>query len=391
MKRATLALLAAATAAAPVTLDGQGRLPRRVLFTGLGVAVGLGLTAVYSAGEHNRAIGWCTSGECVGILSTTVGGLVGFMIGREADSHYALRYRSAPPLTLAGRTRALRTRATFVTLDRALLAAWGDEGAELVAALPSLEYLGRRGQGLRNVTDAAVDQDRQRLLLSTPTGLYLYGLAGEAPGTRVLGGEVAAIAPLGRRLAVATATALRLGEASGDSVVWRTDSTTAADRVTDLRWQNDTLLWVLTESALWAYRAAPDGPLAVTGRVDLRGSLRRVDLRDTVAAVAAGSEGVYLVHVGNPAAPRVMAHWSEPRFVYDVAVWANLVAAAAGPEGLYLLQQAGGDLAPMGLDRNAGFVSSVAVSGESLYALDRSGGLLRRLDLPHRSGAPDGR
>jgi hypothetical protein len=105
--------------------------------------------------------------------------------------------------------------------------------------------------------------------------------------------------------------------------------------------------------------------------------------------VAAGSEGVYLIHVGDPSAPRTAAHWSEPRFVYDVALWGTYVAAAAGPEGLYLLEPAGAALDPVGLDRDAGFVTSLAAVGGVLYALDRSGGLVRRMELPQRT--PDQR
>jgi len=329
VKRALLLLLAIALVATPAPVNAQDRLPRKFLFAGIGVGIGLGITAAYSAGNFSKNIGWCTSPECVGIVSSVGFGFVGYLVGREVDQHYALRYRAAPPISLQGNTRALRTRATTLALDRSLLAAHGDDGVELVAALPALAYLGHRGQGLRDVTGTAVDDTRQRLLLGTTTGLYLYTLSGDAPGTRVLSGETAAVAPRGERVAVATATALRIGTVAGDSVSWRADSTTAADRITALRWQRDDLLWVLTESALWAYGVSADDSVTMLGRVDLRGSLRRLAVRDTLAAIAAGSEGVYLVDIRTPAAPREIAQWSEPRYVYDVALWRDALAVAA--------------------------------------------------------------
>jgi len=375
-----LVVLTVGTAPAP-PLGAQNRVPRKWVFAGIGVGLGVGITAAYSAGNFGSNIGWCTSPQCVGIVSSVGFGVIGYLIGREVDQHYALRYRAAPPLSLRGHSRALRTRATTLTLDHALLAAHGDDGVELVSASPSLAYVGQRGHGLRDVTSTAVNDAGQHLLIGTTTGLYLYTLSGEAPGTRVLSGEMAAVAPRGDRLAVATASAVRVGTVGADSVVWREDSTTAAERVSALRWQRDDLLWVLTESALWAYAVGADD-LLLLGRVDLRGSLRRLAVRDTLAVIAAGAEGIYLVDIRDPSQPRELARWSEPRYVYDVALWRDYVAAAAGPEGLYLLQPSGTGLLPIGLEREAGFVSSLAPTLEALYALDRSGGVIRRLEAP---------
>jgi hypothetical protein len=390
VRRGLLLALALLVAAPAPEAAAQDRVPRKWLFAGFGAALGLGLTAVYTSGEFNTNIGWCTSAKCVGIVSTTFAAFVGFMVGREVDNHYAERYRAAPPVSLAARTRSLRTRATTLTLDRDLVAAFGDDGVELVSAAPTLDYVGHRAAGLRDVTDAAVDGPARHLLVGTTTGLYLYALSGEAPGTRVLAGELAAVAPRGDRVAVATASALRVGTmgpdpaGAPDSITWRPDSVTWADRVTDLRWRDDTLLWVLSESALWAYRVPRDGEIGITGRADLPGTLRRLAVSDTLAVVAAGAEGVYLLHVGDPAAPRELAHWSEPRYAYDAALWGDVIAVAAGPEGLYLLELGPDGLRPLGLERDAGFVSAVAAAGGALYAIDRNGGVIRHLALPGR-------
>ncbi len=390
MRRGLLLALAILVAAPAPRVAAQDRVPRRWLFAGVGAALGLGLTAVYTSGDFSTNIGWCTSAKCVGIVSTTFAAFVGFMVGREVDNHYAQRYRAAPPVSLDARTRPLRTRATSLAVAHDVVAAFGDDGVELVAATPTLDYVGQRAVGLRDVTDAAVDDPGRHLLVGTTTGLYLYALSGEAPGTRALAGELAAVAPRGDRVAVATATALRVGAIgpdttdAADSISWRPDSVTWADRVTDLRWRDDTLLWVLSESALWAYHVPRDSAIGIAGRVDLAGTLRRLAVADTLAVVAAGAEGVFLLHVGDPTAPREVAHWSAPRYVYDAALWGHLVAVAAGPEGLYLLELAPEGLRPVGLERDAGFVSAVAARGGALYAIDRNSGVIRRLVLPER-------
>src|SRR5207302_10094999 len=105
--------------------------------------------------------------------------------------------------------------------------------------------------------------------------------------------------------------------------------------------------------------------------------------------VAAGAAGVYLVRINDPTLPRVLARWTEPRFVYDVALWGGDIYAAAGPEGLYVLRPHLDHLEAIGLARSVGFVAALAADGDALYALDRTGGVLRRIDL--KPPVPTGR
>ncbi|MBI1967302.1 MAG: hypothetical protein HYS40_04880 [Gemmatimonadetes bacterium] len=364
----------------------QSRLPRQWLYAAGGIAFGLGVTAIYNAGNYSKSLGWCSSAKCVGVFSTAAGGLVGYLIGHEVESKHRLRYRLAPPLDLPSRARMLRTRASGLELDRQLVAVVGDEGIELVSAEPRLDHLGHRARGLRDIADVGLRADAASLLVGTGTGLYLFSVTGQTEGVRALGGEVHAVAARGARVAVASGGVLQIGMVAGDSVTWRADSGAFAGRTTDLRWENDTLLWVLTESALTAVAVPSDSAPVALGSVELRGPARRLAVKAGAVAVAAGAEGVYLLRTTDPAMPRVVAHWAEPRYVYDVALWTDeggtRVFAGAGPEGLYVLEPEGGQLKAVGLVSNVGFVAALAAGPDALYALDRTGGVLRRLD-PH--------
>lgn len=381
MRRA-LAIVLALLVLVPRDGSGQNRFPRRWLFAGVGVAFAATATAVYDAGDHVAGLGWCTSTRCVAISSTVFGVGVGFLVGREVDERYAMRYRAAPPIELASRSRLLRTRATMLERDHDIVAAFGDDGVELVEATAGLAYRGQRARGLRDITAAGVAAAPERLLVGASTGLYLYSLRGDAAGRRTVAGEIGAVAPRGDRLAVALGGTLRLGTLVADSVVWQADSGAPGDRISDVRWQEDSLVWVLTESALTAYRVDSSGAPQLAGRVEMQGTLRRLGLADTLAAVAAGADGVYLVHIGDPAEPREIGHWTAARYVYDAAVWNDLVAVGAGPEGLYLLQPRDGTLAAFGLSREAGFVAALAPAPDALFVLDRTGAVVRRFLPP---------
>lgn len=389
MKRSALCLVLVLFAAARPDA-AQARPRRQWIYAVGGVAFGLGMTAIYSGSNYSKSLGWCSSVKCVGIFSTLGGGLVGYLIGTELDGKYRQRYRLAPPVEFPSRTRMLRTRATGFELDQDLLAVLGDEGVELITAGPPLEYVGHRARGLRDISDVGVRAEAASLLVGTGTGLYLYSVSGRTEGVRTLGGEVTAVAARGARIAVATTGVLRIGAPSGDTLVWRADTSALDDRAVDLRWQNDTLLWVLLESGLHAYAVSADSAPIRLGSLSLTGSAHRLAVGAGTVAVAAGAEGVYLLDTADPAAPRIAAHWTDARFVYDVAFWGAdrdlRVFAAAGPEGLYVLEPGDGRMTAVGLVSNAGFVAALASGPDALYVLDRTGGVLRRLD-PRQAAA----
>ena len=375
IRRVMAAVLLLAVPSRPVAAQ------RRWTYAAGGVGLGLVLTAIYGSGTYSRSLGWCSEVRCVGLVTTGAGGLVGYLIGHDEDVKRRIRYQVAPPLEMTSRTQVLRTRATGLDLGGRLVAVSGDEGVELVAATPALAYIGHRARGLRDIQDVSLPADTARMLVGTTTGLYLFAVSGDAAGLRALDGEVTAVAIRGDRVAVSGAGTLRVGTVAGDSVRWRTDTLALAGRVADARWQDDTTLWLLTERQLASYRVPADSPASRLGAVDLEGPARRLAIQDTLAAVAAGAAGAYLVRLNDPALPRVLAHWSEPRYVYDVALFGGTIYVAAGPEGLYVLRAAAGRLEAIGLARSVGFVAALAAGSDALYALDRTGGVLRRIEL----------
>jgi hypothetical protein len=376
MRRAVTLVAAVAVLGQPAAAQS-----RRWLLAAGGAAIGLGLTAVYGSGDFNQSLGWCSSVRCVGIFSTVSGSLVGYMIGHDQDERYRLRYRVAPPFEVSDRTRILRTRPTGLELGAGVVAISGDDGVELVSAQPRLDYLGHRARGLRDIQDVSMPADSARFLVGTSTGLYLFAVSGDAAGLRALDGEVSAVAMRGSRVAVTAGGMLRVGTVTGDSVHWRIDTLALSGRVSDARWQDDSTLWLLTERQLASYRVPADSAATLLASVDLEGPARRLTIRDTLAGVAAGAAGVYLVRLNDPTLPRVLAHWTEPRFVYDVALWDGNIYVAAGPEGLYVLRAGVGRLEAIGLARSVGFVAALAAGTDALYALDRTGGVLRRIEL----------
>src|SRR5437879_4195676 len=306
MRRAVTAVAALALLGQPAAAQSR----RWVLAAG-GAAVGLGLTAIYGSGSYSRSIGWCSSVRCVGITTTVGGSLVGYLIGHDQDERYRLRYRVAPPFEVSSRTRMLRTRPTGLEVGAGLVAISGDDGVELVSAQPRLDYLGHRARGLRDIQDVSLPADSARFLVGTSTGLYLFTVSGDAAGLRALDGEVSAVATRGSRVAVTAGGMLRVGAVTGDSVRWRIDTLALNGRVADARWQDDSTLWLLTERQLASYRVPADSAATLLASLDLEGPARRITIRDTLAAVAAGAAGAYLVRVNDPSLPRVVARGPE--------------------------------------------------------------------------------
>jgi len=377
LRVALAGLVALPGAARPAA--AQGRMPHQFIFALGGAALGLGATALYSGRNYSRSLGWCSSVTCVGIWTTSLGTLLGYLIGHEQDEKYSLRYRLAPPVELANRSRNLRTRATGLDLGAGIVAVSGDDGVELVSAQPRLDYLGQRARGLRDILDVGVRPDTARLLIGTGTGLYLYDVAADSAGLRTLASATGAVAVREGRVAAAAGGAIHVGRLVGDSVAWASDTVVLTRRVTDLKWQNDSVLWALAETRLTAYVVAGDSAAHEVGAVDLTGLSRRLTITDSLAVIAAGAGGVFVVHVADPALPRIVSHWDKARYVYDVALWQGRIYAAAGPEGMYVLSFDGEHLQPIGVARDMGFVAALA-AGDALYVLDRTGGVLRRIE-----------
>jgi hypothetical protein len=379
VRQAVLTGLLVAVLAAPLQAQsGSHRLPRKWLFAAIGAAASGALGLVYAT-SFEEDLGGCSSAGCVLGASTLGGALIGFMIGSEVDHLYNIRYRHAPPIALRGKALPLAVAPTDLVVRERTAFVTGQEGIELVRAGPDLERLGVKARGLRGIGSIASDSARNLLLVGTAAGLYRFQLRGDDPGALAYQGDISALSHRGGVLALGLGTDLQLARPDDSLEVLGTALPTDS-RVMDLAWQSDTSLWILTEERLLSCAVGPSGVIASLGSFQLPSIGRRLSLSDSLAFVAAGSGGLYAVDIRNPEAPVEAGNWAGARFVYDVTAWGSLVYVAAGPEGLYVLRFADGTFTPIGLSRGLGFVASVEADEDAVFALDRAGGTLRRID-----------
>ncbi len=378
MKRLLTAALALALIAAPLQAQqAHHRLPRKWLLAGVGALAAGSVAALYAA-YFERDIGGCSSARCVMGVSVIGGGLLGFMIGSEMDHLYGLRYSHAPPISLNGKALTLAVVPTDLAVKEHTAFVTGLEGIEVARADTNFAQIGFKARGLRGIGSIASDSARNLLLVGTGTGLYRFPIRGDEPGVLVHAGEISAIASDRDQLALGLGLDLQLAHVN-DSLETVGAPLPGDARVVDLVWQNSTRFWALTEDELAAYDVGLDSTPTKLGAVPFAALGRRLVLADTLAFVAASSGGVYAVDIRDPAAPVELGNWSGARFAYDVAASGDLVYVAAGPEGLYVLRFTGTGFTPVGLSRGAGFVAAVEVAGDAIYALDRNGGVLRRI------------
>jgi hypothetical protein len=370
--------LALSLAVTAVPLGAQdGRVPRKWVMTGVGALVTGTMAAVYGV-AFERDIGGCSRVSCVLPLSVALGGAVGYMIGKEMDDLYEVRYSHAPPLSVRGRELVLSVTPSDVAVHDSTVLVTGNDGIELVQIGPTLERLGLRARGLRGIGAVTTDDRRNLLLVGSAVGLYRFPLRGEDPGTLAYPGEISAVEREDSALLLGLGLGVQLARLR-DSIEPAGPRLAEQARVVDVAWQDARTVWVLTEERLAAYRVHGDS-LALRGTVAFPSLARRLTIADSTALVSAGSSGLYAIDVRNPDAPVQMANWSGARFVYDAALQGGTAYVAGGPEGLYVLRLSGDRFVPVGLSRGVGFVAAVEAGPDAIYLLDRTGAALRRLD-----------
>lgn len=381
MKRAmVLALLV--SIAAPQTAPAQGRIPRKWVMAGAGALVTSVFAYIYTHGNQDNDIGGCTRVRCV--VPVTVGGgiFLGFLIGSEMDHLYNLRYAHAPPLDVGGTELTLSLVANDLTARPRTVLVAGEGGVEMIHTDLRMETFGVRARGLRGIGSVTADSATNTLLVGTGVGLYRFPLTGDESGTLAHSGEISATSADSAYVAVGLGTAFQIATV-GDSLHFLGDPVEEGSRVVDLQWTHPDLLWVLTEDRLGAYRIDSAGTAKLIGADSLPATGRKIAIEDSIALIAAGAGGVYAVSLADPTAPRTLANWSGARFAYDVALIHGLAYLAAGPEGLYVLNLGATGFTPRGLARETGFVAAIETDGQSIFLLDRTGGVLRRIPAVH--------
>lgn len=354
---------------------------RRILFAMLGAVVA-GVPA-YLASEQASSGGPCTTRGCLTTMGVVIGGGAGFLIGLELDRRHTRRLAAGP--SLRAETPPLRVPLSLVPEQMAAF-----EGGAVVTGLTGANLVfgdGRvvpRATGIRGIEDAAVLAQQDLVVFATASGLLAFPLSGDTARGSLLdrtGGS--ALEAVDADLAVGDASEiriLRVESVDGAPSAERVAAVASGGLVADLTWNPFArVAWALVENRLVAF--AP-GTLERLGEVELPGPGLAVRVRGDRAIVAAGSHGVVLVDIRDPAAPEVVQVIRGIRFAYAADVAAGRLHVAAGADGVVVLDVAD-ESAPrvIGVIRTVGFARDVFAEGGRLWVLDRLGRKVEITDL----------
>ena len=383
MRHLVLIATFAVTLIAP-TLEAQSaapqapkRVPRRLVYGAIGAAFGAGAAAFYmSAKDQGVTPGLCSQNSCVITFSLGLGTLVGYMVGREFDQLYALRYRGRVPLRPEEVSASLSGEPTLLVARASLVVAGGPGGLQVFRSRSGLTPAGTRAAGIRGISTLDIAPGSSSLLVGSTSGVYLFPPS-TGPGLLVREGEATALAAATDRLFLGMRSRIEIAPVNADtSGGW--PGVEVGGRVGALAWDASRgLLWAIVDSLLVAYRPAGDS-LDRLGALSVGPAARRIALAGSRIAIASGENGVRMIDASDPNQPAHRWHWTEARFVYDVSMFEQRLYVAAGVEGVFVLDISGPSPTVLGLARDLGFATALASSNDQTFVLDRSVNILRR-------------
>jgi hypothetical protein len=330
----------------------------------------------------------CSSKGCVGLVAAIIGGTMGFFIGMEMDKSYSRRMAAGPSLDYSFRDIPLGLVPDRMTYFPGGAAVVGASGARIIREDGSVHP---RGSGVRGIEDVAVMPSMDLLVLSTFSNLISFSVEDDSAQGQVIddrGGGV--IEAFQGRLAVAGLDSLRLlavRKDAGDYDVETVAGFENPDYVTDISFDGyGRVGWVLIEDRLTSYSAG----FEKVGEIFLPAAGRTVRGQGHRLAVAAGTNGVYVLDASDPAAPRVVQQYTGVRFAYAADLEGNRLYVAAGTEGVAVVDIGGDQPLVIGVARHTEFATDVRVSGTGkAWILDRDGELVQIVDFGVTSAADD--
>lgn len=374
----TLALLLSVTL--PQVAEAQGGLKgkRRWLFGLLGGVVA-GATAYAFAGDDGPTAS-CGNKTCMGIAAGLIGGGIGFLIGSDLDSRYKRQMVSGPSLDYSFRNIPLDLVPDRLTGFPGGAAVIGLGGARIVLRDGTVRS---RAAGVRGIQDVAVLLDEDLLILSTFSNLLTFPLTDDTAQGQVVdergGGSLQFFR---ENLAVAAPDTLRLLRIEREAQ--RVSMATVAEvenleYVTDLAFSSfGRIGWVLMENRLASYTA----DLEKIAEIELPAAGRTVRTDGSRLAVAAGSNGVYVLEASDPAAPRVVQHYAGVSFALAADLDGDRLYVAAGSQGVAVVDISGAEPTVLGIARATGFAADVVVAeAGDVWILDRDGRRVQLADL----------
>ncbi|HSG80778.1 MAG TPA: hypothetical protein VLC48_00905 [Gemmatimonadota bacterium] len=366
-----LLLALAILVAVPQPARGQEYKGKRKFIYAVIGAVLVGVPTYISAsdGEYDN---FCSSKTCMGVVGASVGALIGFLIGNEIDAKHERRMAAGPSLDYQHRNVPLD-----LTPDRMVYF----PGGAAVAGVGGARIVYRdgrtlmRGSGVRGIEDIAVLPSLDLLVLSTYSNLLAFPIEGDTAQGEVIdergGGAMEAMDGL---LAVAGLDSLRLLRVRRGAVALATEPVAGiahSEFVTDMTHSRfGQVTWLLIEDRLVAYNAL----FEKVGELQLPVAGRAIRTDGSRLAIAAGSEGVFVFDVRDPALPRIVLEYKGVRFAYAADLEGDRMYVAAGPEGVAVVDISGSEPRVLGVAREVEFASDVLAAGDGeMWILDREG------------------
>ncbi len=363
-------------------LAASRRIPRRIVLPIVMGAAAAAAASAYFVSKADDPVGSCTGPSCVLPLSVGIGLFVGYLMGREMDQAYAVRYRRGTPVFTPGQQLTLQGEPQWLSVGPRRGAAGGSGGVQLFTTDGAPKALARRATGIRGVH--AVEIGTNSVTVAATTGLYEFA-ADSAIGARLRDGDITTVATLNGRRVVGVGDRLEVAPAPGArDTTWRAQAAGAPVRAMTADGRTR-VLWVATDSALLAYELSGDSLLRLSS-ARLRGGARTVRTDGTRVVVAAGERGLWLFDVDNAAIARERFVWTGARFAYDALITRERLYVAGGGEGLFVLDARALRGTVLGLARQVGFAVALGEQGDYTYVLDRTAPAVHRIksDFPLR-------
>jgi hypothetical protein len=261
-----------------------------------------------------------------------------------------------------------------------LLAVATSTGVTILSSTTILRARARRATGIRAISALDLTSRTHAMAVATPTGLYLYPPVRGA-GVLLREGTIQAASASDDRVFFALGSRIEWAPLSADSArPW--PGLDANAPVADLEWETRRrILWALTDTLLLALQWEGDS-LRISSRTRVDAGGRSMTTHGDRIGVALGSDGIALLDVSNPAAPREVARWRGARFVYDAALTGDRLYAGAGPEGVFVIDASTTPLRTIGLAFDLGFAATLLSRDGYTYILDRRTSSVRRISTP---------
>lgn len=356
------------------TIRSDRRKPRRVVLAVVGALAG------GAAGNFVQRQGETRCRSCYVGGGAIIGSAVGWIVGRELDESYALRYRGAARLRIPYLEQTLDGDPVALAARDSLVAVATSAGVTILSSTASLRQQGRRASGIRGIAALDLTSRTHAMAVATPTGLFLFPPS-RGPGALVREGTIQAVSAAEDVVFFAIGPRVEWAPLDADSASRWPGLELHAPPV-DLEWDSSRqVLWALTDTLLVALQWGGDGlRIASTTRVD--GGGRSLATRGDRLGIAHGSGGVSLLDVSNTGSPRITSTWRGARFVYDVALTDNRLFAGAGPEGVFVIDVSVLPVRTIGLAFDLGFAADLLSRDDYTYILDRRTSSLRRISTP---------